>query len=103
MNNGGREALLHYLLNFDLTKVNLRTIPDTAALTEQKIESLSVNQQWWLDVLKRGELPGCNGNCCTVGQLHEAMCGARTTSDAIANQRRPSWAGFFTICCRSFA
>jgi hypothetical protein len=49
--------LLHYLLNFDLTKVNLRTIPDTAALTEQKIESLSVNQQWWLDVLKRGELP----------------------------------------------
>ena len=27
MNNGGREALLHHLLNFDLSKVDLRTIP----------------------------------------------------------------------------
>ena len=39
MNNGGREALLHYLLNFDLSQVNLRTIPKTAALLDQQIES----------------------------------------------------------------
>ena len=40
MNNGGREALLHYLLNFDLTQVNLRVIPKTAALLDQQIESM---------------------------------------------------------------
>jgi hypothetical protein len=72
MDNGGREALLHYLLNFDLKKSNLRKIPDTAALTDQKVASLNVNQQWWLDVLKRGELPGCtDGYSCIAQQLHE--------------------------------
>ena len=40
MDNGGREALLHYLLNFDLTQVNLRVIPKTAALLDQQIESM---------------------------------------------------------------
>ena len=39
MNNGGREALLHYLLNFDLSQVDLRIIPKTAALLDQQIES----------------------------------------------------------------
>ena len=57
MDNGGREALLHYLLNFHLSTVNLRVIPKTAALLDQKIASLTVNQNWWLDVLQRGELP----------------------------------------------
>lgn len=41
MDNGGREALLHFLLNFDLSSVDLRTIPQTAALIEQKIKSLT--------------------------------------------------------------
>lgn len=60
MDNGGREALLHHLLNFDLTTVNLRTIPKTTALLDQKLSSLDAEQGWWLDVLSRGELPwGC--------------------------------------------
>ena len=41
MNNGGREALLHHLLNFNLSQVNLRSIPMTAALLDQQIESLN--------------------------------------------------------------
>jgi hypothetical protein len=55
MNNGGREALLHHLLNFDLSKVNLRAIPKTGALLEQKIASLSPEAGWLLDLLNRGE------------------------------------------------
>lgn len=58
MNAGGREALLHYLLHFDLDDVPLRTIPDTAALREQKVATLPPEQQWWLDILGRGQLPG---------------------------------------------
>ena len=60
MNNGGREALLYHLLNFDLTTVNLRSIPKTTALLDQKLSSLDAEQGWWLDVISRGELPwGC--------------------------------------------
>lgn len=57
MNSGGREALLHHLLTFDLSSVNLREIPRTAALLDQQVASLTINQTWWLDVLRRGELP----------------------------------------------
>ena len=57
MNQGGREALLHHLLSFDLSQVNLRVIPSTEALFEQIVESATPEQAWWLDTLKRGELP----------------------------------------------
>jgi hypothetical protein len=57
MDNGGREALLHHLLNYDLSTVNLRLIPKTAALLDQKFASLSPEQGWWLDLLRAGRLP----------------------------------------------
>jgi hypothetical protein len=57
MKNGGREALLHHLLNFDLSTVNLRVIPRTAALFEQQVHSATTEQKWWLDTLQRGKLP----------------------------------------------
>jgi hypothetical protein len=57
MKNGGREALLHHLLSFDLSQVNLRVIPKTEALLEQIIESMTPEHAWWFDTLKRGELP----------------------------------------------
>jgi hypothetical protein len=56
--SGGREALLAFLLDFDLTKVNLRRIPSTGALYEQKLSSLEAEQTWWMDILSRGWLPG---------------------------------------------
>ncbi len=61
MDNGGREALWHYLLNFDLNSVDLRSIPSTVALAEQKLNSLTAEQGWWLDVLTRGRLPWAQG------------------------------------------
>src|SRR5205814_4227400 len=77
--------LLHHLLNFDLTKIDLRRIPDTAALTHQKVASFDVNQQWWFDVLKRGELPGCKDNGCVASTLHESY--VRRT-DAVGRHRK---------------
>jgi hypothetical protein len=35
----------------------LRHIPKTEALLDQKIASLSPEDGWWLDILKRGRLP----------------------------------------------
>ena len=57
MDNGGREALLHYLLNFDLSQVDLRTVPKTAALLDQQIESMTPEQAWWFQTLMKGVLP----------------------------------------------
>jgi hypothetical protein len=51
---GGRAALLHDLLTFDLSAVNLRTIPRTAALLEQKLHGLDSIESWWLTKLMAG-------------------------------------------------
>jgi hypothetical protein len=51
---GGRARLLHDLLSFDLGKVNLRQIPRTAALLEQKMRSLDPLDAWWLSRLIEG-------------------------------------------------
>jgi hypothetical protein len=72
MDNGGREALLYHLLNFDLSQVNLRVIPKTDALLEQKIEGMTSQQAWWLDMLKKGLLPwgAAERNACPKTKLY---------------------------------
>lgn len=54
MDNGGRERLLYDLLNCDVSGVNLRDPPVTAALVDQKIEGLDDVAQWWYECLMRG-------------------------------------------------
>jgi hypothetical protein len=54
LDNGGREALLADLLAFDLSAVNLRQIPHTKALLEQKLRSLDSIESWWLERLMAG-------------------------------------------------
>ena len=55
MEGGGREALLHYLLEYDIDQ-DLRTIPKTDALMEQQVASLDSAESFWLMVLDRGAL-----------------------------------------------
>jgi len=52
--DGGRERLLADLLAFDLSTVNLRQIPLTEALLEQKLRSLDSVDAWWLQRLMEG-------------------------------------------------
>lgn len=47
LNNGGCEAWLHELMQFDLSSVNLRQIPATKARLDQQIYSASAIQRWW--------------------------------------------------------
>jgi hypothetical protein len=51
---GGRERLLFDLLNFDLNSVNLRTIPKTKALLDQKLRSLDSVTSYWFSRLWDG-------------------------------------------------
>ncbi len=54
MENGGREALLHFLRTYDLDGFQVRTVPNTDALREQKLLSLSVEEEWWYQKLSDG-------------------------------------------------
>ena len=47
VDNGGLEALLFYLENIDLTGFQVRKVPQTEALQEQKLLSMSVDEEWW--------------------------------------------------------
>jgi Family of unknown function (DUF5906) len=54
LGNGGHAAMLHDLLDRDLSRSNLRAVPVTAALQEQRKRSLDTITAWWLDCLHRG-------------------------------------------------
>ena len=54
MENGGYEAMLYDLLNMDISKFNVRAVPDTEGLRQQKQLSLGTSEAWWFDVLHRG-------------------------------------------------
>lgn len=56
MNNKGREHLLHFLMHLDIADFDVRKVPQTDALREQKMYSLSAEEQWWLERLMDGTI-----------------------------------------------
>jgi hypothetical protein len=55
---GGAEILMHYLKNFDLSKVDVNDAPHTQGLADQKIDSLSAFDNFWLQCLTEGRIVG---------------------------------------------
>jgi hypothetical protein len=56
LDRGGRARLLHDLMNFDM--VELRDLPQTRALKENKLKSLGPDMKWWVNCLERGAITG---------------------------------------------
>lgn len=54
MRNGGLAALLHFLLSYDLSKFNIRAVPNSEALERQKILSLPPIKAWLYERLWDG-------------------------------------------------
>jgi hypothetical protein len=54
LEHGGYEAMLHELLTMDLSDFNVRDVPQTEGLDQQKQLSLDDDHRWWQDVLFRG-------------------------------------------------
>jgi hypothetical protein len=54
LSDGGLEALMAHLMNFDLDTVDVFTAPKTKALLDQKDASLEPKAAFWLDTLQRG-------------------------------------------------
>jgi hypothetical protein len=58
MKAGGRGALLHYLLHYDLSNINLRRVPHTDALQENKVHSMTTVERFLFEGLENGRLCG---------------------------------------------
>ncbi|TVT61037.1 MAG: hypothetical protein FHK80_00470 [Azoarcus sp. PHD] len=56
MSGGGLAALLHFLLHIDISKFNIRDVPNTAALAKQKLLSLPPVLAWLYDRLFVGRV-----------------------------------------------
>ncbi len=56
MEAGGYEALLHYLLSYDLSEFDVTQVPSTEAHKEQKMFTLSAIQEWWFGKLQDGRI-----------------------------------------------
>ena len=55
--NDGYAALLDFFLTKPVDEAVIRKVPSTAARTEQKHHSLSIDEECWLDILTEGVLP----------------------------------------------
>ena len=59
LDNGGYEALLYHLLHeVDLTGFNVRKVPQTEGLRQQRDQSLPPLDAWWCELLESGTLWG---------------------------------------------
>lgn len=58
MTEGGYSALLRYLMEYDLSDVDVNVAPKTEALLDQKIYSLTPEEAWLYDCLQEGSIRG---------------------------------------------
>jgi hypothetical protein len=59
MDNGGYEAMLYDLLHRDISRFNVREIPQTEALMDQKVHGLKPAEEWIYHCLCEGQIiPG---------------------------------------------
>jgi hypothetical protein len=56
LSSGGLEALLYLLLNRDISNFEVRDVPKTIALQDQKILSMSPEEIWWYEKLEEGHV-----------------------------------------------
>lgn len=52
----GPAALLHLLLNLDISKFQVREVPDTEGLAEQKVQGFKNVEAWWFNALQTGSI-----------------------------------------------
>lgn len=68
MEADGYPHLLRYLLDFDLSGLDLNAAPATQGLSEQKHHTLDPFHQWWFDCLEEGALIGSESSAWPVEQ-----------------------------------
>lgn len=89
--NGGLKAFLHFLLTRNLLGFDVRTVPKTQALQEQKEYSMSSEAEWWRAKLDDGRLlphhDGWQRECITYDLLHDYLQHLRCFGKAVRSSR----------------
>ncbi len=62
MRAGGTAALLRHLVNVDLSQVDLRKVPVTQALLDQKRRTMDPIDAWFYDCVRNGTIEGTDEN-----------------------------------------
>ena len=62
MEGDGPSNLLAYLQQYDLTGFEVRNVPSTDALGEQKVAAMKNIEGWWLNALQTGEISAAHGH-----------------------------------------
>jgi len=70
LHNGGYEALMYVLSHRNIEGFNCREAFNTNALADQKAESLDIVENWWQNVITKGQMPivGSDGGFIYVGR-----------------------------------
>ena len=71
MNEGGREALLYFLMHHDYSQIDLRKAPHTAALQENKEATMTVVERFVLGGLDRGRWCSAHSEWVTLVSCEE--------------------------------
>jgi hypothetical protein len=82
MENGGIEALMHHLQSVDLAGVNLRKIPQTDALADQKLRSLDSVAAWLFSCLDNGGIEEVETSLSTHLRNWPETCGTTNLYNA---------------------
>jgi hypothetical protein len=73
MSEGGLAAMMHDLRERDISRFEVRRIPETEELAVQKLLSLDSLGKWWLAVLERGFVLRSRHGVAYFGQWHEVV------------------------------
>ncbi|QQN74711.1 primase-helicase family protein [Croceicoccus sp. YJ47] len=106
IDNGGLEAFLHDLMAMDLGNWHPRLdVPQTVALREQKIKTLKPMEEWLLDVIEAGIIPG---QAPTGAELNVRSSNGRDRRDGLPGpqdtserDRRDGCAGLYDLLRQS--
>jgi len=103
MENGGLENLLHYLLNYDLKNFEVRKVPQTRALQDQKLLSMGVDFQWFQERLMEGRLLSrqneWSGRVLKDSLYDEYIREMTMARRPAYNHTRTTFARFLARCC----
>ncbi len=94
MEGGGLAGLLDYLMRVDLSRVNLRDVPETRALYEQKVHSLGPIDSFIMERLRDGsQLPG-EGLWRDFVPTHRIIAAYYAATDRIGIRRKSDETAF---------
>jgi hypothetical protein len=73
LDSGGYEAMLHDLQRVDLSDFEVRNVPSTDALQDQKLQSLKTEEKWLHRILSQGYVRKSDFRLNSMETWHEAV------------------------------